>query len=386
MYSIADYGAMIADEVRMAAFVQALRQTVGRGSVVVDIGTGTGIFALLACQLGARRVYAIEPDDAIQVAREIAAANGYADRIEFIQGLSTDVSLPEQADIIIADIGGVLPWFGRHLPSIADARRRFLAPGGVLIPRRDTVWAAVVDAPDVYERFAGPWSGGRFGLDMTPARRIATNTWNKARVTREQLLGEPRTWATIDYALVEDADVRASLSWAVTREGTAHGIGAGLDRMVGSGVRISNAPDATAAIRPDRIYSTVFFPLSEPVRVAPGDKVIAELAARLVGDDYVWNWNTRVLDQADPERQKAAFTQSTFFGAPFSRARLHKRAASYRPSLNDEGQVARFVLEAMAAGSPLGEIASQMAARFPSRFPRWEAALGYVGELSCQYG
>ena len=60
MYSIADYGAMIADDVRMGAFVRALRQAIKPGAVVIDIGTGTGIFALLACRFGARRVYAIE--------------------------------------------------------------------------------------------------------------------------------------------------------------------------------------------------------------------------------------------------------------------------------------------------------------------------------------
>jgi protein arginine N-methyltransferase 1 len=87
MYSIADYGAMIADHGRMDAFVRALGRAVKPGAVVVDIGTGTGIFALLACRFGARRVYAIEPSDAIQVAREIAAANGCADRIEFIQAM-----------------------------------------------------------------------------------------------------------------------------------------------------------------------------------------------------------------------------------------------------------------------------------------------------------
>src|SRR5437870_11229737 len=76
MYSVADYGIMIADRVRMEAYMQALRSAVRPGGVVVDIGTGTGIFALLACRFGARRVYAIEPNDAIQVAREIARANG----------------------------------------------------------------------------------------------------------------------------------------------------------------------------------------------------------------------------------------------------------------------------------------------------------------------
>jgi len=35
---------------------------------VLEIGTGPGIFAVLACQLGASRVYAIEADPIIQVA------------------------------------------------------------------------------------------------------------------------------------------------------------------------------------------------------------------------------------------------------------------------------------------------------------------------------
>jgi protein arginine N-methyltransferase 1 len=386
MYSITDYGAMIADKVRMNAFVTALRQAIKPGTVVLDIGTGTGIFALLACRFGARRVYAVEPDDAIQVARDIAAANGYADRIEFIQALSTEVSLPERADVVVADIGGVLPWFQHHIPSIADARRRLLAPGGVLIPQRDTAWAAVVDAPELYERFERPWTTNGFGLDMDAARRLAINTWRKGEIAREHLLAEPVRWATVDYAAVEDPDVRACLSWTVMRGGTAHGFGAGFDRTLAHDVYLSNAPDAPYAIRPERIYGTIFFPWSAPVGVAAGDVVTVELEARFTGDDYIWNWKTRVLEQGAPARQKASFTQSTFLGMPLSRAHLQKRAASHVPTLNADGQVARFVLDAMAGNTSLGEIASQISIRFPSRFPRWEDALGYVGDLSRKYG
>src|SRR5688500_7191336 len=126
MYSIAEYGAMIADTARMDAFTRALRRVITPESVVVDIGTGTGILALLACQLGARRVYAIEPNEAIHVARAAAAANGYADRIEFLQALSTAVTLPEQVHLIVSDIGGLLPWLQHHLTTIVDARTRFL--------------------------------------------------------------------------------------------------------------------------------------------------------------------------------------------------------------------------------------------------------------------
>ena len=386
MYSIADYGAMIADRVRMEAFVRALRETVKPGSVVVDIGTGTGVFALLACRFGARHVYAIEPADAVQVAREMAAANGLADRIEFFQALSADVSLPERADVIVSDIGGILPWFQKHIPSIADARRRFLAPGGVLIPQRDAAWAAVVEAPGLYARHAGPWNDTGLGVDMDAARRLAVNNFSKGRLTREQLLTETRRWATLDYAVVEDPNVRAHVSWTVARSGMGHGLAAGFERTVSNGIQLSNAPDAPDSIRPETIYGNAFFPWSSPVWVTAGDLVNVELEARLVGDDYVWAWKTSVLDQGRAGAEKAGFSQSTFFAAPLSPAQLRKRGAGYTPTLNEDGRLARFVLGAMTEGVPLGEIARRVSAGFPGRFACPQDTLSYVADLSQKYG
>ena len=188
MYSLGAYGSMLADRVRVDAYAQALRKTVREGSVVVEIGTGPGIFAVLACQLGASRVYAIEPSEIIQVAREVAAANGCADKIEFFEEFSNRVTLPTRADVILSDLRGVLPLFERHIPAIVDARRRFLAPGGILIPRKDTLWAAIVEAPKPYGEFVDPWDQNAFGQDLSPARRLIVNNTQKVRVSPDQLL------------------------------------------------------------------------------------------------------------------------------------------------------------------------------------------------------
>jgi len=76
MYSVFDYGDMIADAGRVDAYSAALRARVKSESVVLDIGVGTGILTLLACKAGAKKVYAVEPDGIIQLARETVAANG----------------------------------------------------------------------------------------------------------------------------------------------------------------------------------------------------------------------------------------------------------------------------------------------------------------------
>jgi protein arginine N-methyltransferase 1 len=71
-----------------------------------------------------------------------------AERIEFIQDVSTQITLPERADMMISDLRAVLPLFQQHIPSIVDARKRLLQPGSVMIPRRDTLWGAVIHAPE----------------------------------------------------------------------------------------------------------------------------------------------------------------------------------------------------------------------------------------------
>jgi len=316
MYSLHFYGQMLADAPRMDAYAAALRETVNRDSVVMDLGCGPGVFALLACKLGARRVYAVEPDNVIGLAREAAAANGFADRIEFFEKLSTEITLPEPATIIVSDLRGVLPWFEQNISSIIDARKRLLAPRGVLIPGRDILWAAVVEAPEQYAELVSPWQN-QFELNLSAGTRFITNNWRKTQIKPEYFLAEPVYWNTIDYHEIESRDVRAEISWRAARNGTAHGFTLWFDSELGddtSGIGFSNHPSA-----PRMIYGQGFFPFSQPVEISEGDRIKLRLAADFVQDNYVWRWDTDFIDR---ERVKASFKQSTFYGVPLSTAQL----------------------------------------------------------------
>ena len=68
VYSLESYGAMIADRIRLDAYAGALRAAIRPGSVVLEIGTGPGVFSVLACKLGAGRVFALDVNPAIQLA------------------------------------------------------------------------------------------------------------------------------------------------------------------------------------------------------------------------------------------------------------------------------------------------------------------------------
>jgi protein arginine N-methyltransferase 1 len=379
MYSLAGYGHMIEDRVRFDAYSRALRKAVRPDSVVIEIGTGPGVFAVLACQLGARRVYAIEPSPVIQVAREIAAANGCADRIEFIEDLSTRVTLPVQADVIVSDLRGVGPLFQAHLPSIADARRRFLAPGGTLIPKRDAVWVTLAESPEQYARVVDCWEKNALGLNLSPARRLAVNDFQKARLTPQQLLAPPQLWAAIDYETVDSPDVRGALNFAVQRPGTGHGIVAWFDTCLADGIGFSNAPDA-----PEAIYGSMFLPWTEPVSLTEGQKVSVDLAASLVENDYIWRWTTQI-DSAGGSGSGLRFEQSQLAGAVISLAKLRRSASDYVPQLSEDGCVNRRALELMDGKNSLEEIARKLAEEFPQRFTRPQQALSYAAKRSQEH-
>jgi type I protein arginine methyltransferase len=381
MHSLADYTSFISFAVmRTDAYVRALRNVIRPGCLCLDIGTGTGFFAVLACHFGARKVIAIEPDDAIHVARDVALANGCAERITFIQDLSTRVQLEERADVIVSDLRGILPLFGRHLPSIMDARRRLLAPQGMLIPQRDFLWAAPVEAPDAYARIVPLTEDAVHGVTLEPTRLRLVNHWDKARLEPEQLLAAPLQWACLDYTQLESANVRGEAAWTVARAGTCYGLLLWFDTMLVESVGFSNAPG-----QPKDLYGQAFFPWAHPVPLQVGDSVAVSLRADLVGGDYIWSWDSRVRPGAPTQPVKADFHQSTFFGAGLNTGPLRKRGDSHQIKLNEDGQIDHFILCQVNGTATVGDIARQVAAQFPHQFPTWADALPRVGDIAVKY-
>jgi protein arginine N-methyltransferase 1 len=364
---------MIGDRSRVEAYARAIARSVKLGAAVLEIGTGTGLFAFLACRAGARHVYAIEADDIIEIARQNAAANGLGDRITFFHALSTEVELPEPVDLIVSDLRGVLPPFENHLGSIDDARRRFLAPGGQLIPRGDRILVACVDAAREHAAVAAPWSETVLGVALPAARELVLNDMRKERFDPGQLVTEPACWADIDYTRVESRHLHATVHLRASRSAQAHGIAAWFEADLGEGISYSSAPGAS-----ESIYGNAYFPWPRAVPLAAGEEIEVTLDARHAGGDYLWTWETRCAT--------AHFRQSTFHANPMSAAHLRLREAGHTPRIGDEARIDLFILDSMERSMALGEIARDLAARFPVRFPRWEDALARVGDLSVRYG
>jgi protein arginine N-methyltransferase 1 len=378
MYSLCDYGAMIADSSRLEAYKKAIAKAVQPGDSVLEIGCGPGALALLACQAGARRVYAIDSEEIVHFARELAVANGFADRMEFIQSDSRKVQLPEHVNVIISDVRGSLPLFDHAIASLEDARQRFLAAGGRVIPQRDILKAAVIEADDFYSKLVSPWAKSIPPLELTPSLSLLLNGSYSSHFNTDQLLTEPQTWAVLDYSAGAKASVSANLDFSVTRPGTAHGVCLWFEAELLEGITYSSGPASSKTI-----YGQVFLPWLEAVPVQHGQQICVTLQANLVGDEYIWRWETTVRGNGNVAER--CFRQSTFQGANFTPQALRRRAADFVPALSEEGQIDRWLLQAMDGKTSLQQIAQAAAERFPKVFPRWEDALHRAAELARQF-
>ncbi|MGB8362066.1 MAG: 50S ribosomal protein L11 methyltransferase [Acidimicrobiia bacterium] len=121
------------------------------GSVVVDVGCGSGILSIIAAKLGASRVYGVDAAaNTVEIGTANAERHGVADRVEFAQGDMFDPLDPSiEADVVIGDVSGipdeiasVSGWFpsglsggptGAELPMrMIEESKRLLKKGGSL--------------------------------------------------------------------------------------------------------------------------------------------------------------------------------------------------------------------------------------------------------------
>jgi protein arginine N-methyltransferase 1 len=377
-YSIVSYGGMVASEPRMSAYAEALRRAVTPGCTVIDIGAGPGVFSLLACQYGAGSVIAIEPDDSVELLRQMAKDNGCSDRITIVQGLSTEFTPPSRADVIISDIRGCLPLFEGHIPTIIDARERMLAPGGTLIPARDKLRVALAQSSEDYASYEVPWARNGLGLNLAGGQRFAVNCWWKVKLGADALLSDPADVAVLDYYHISNPDFAAEAELQANRSGTAHGLLVWFDAELAPGVGFSNAPG-----EPPLIYGQTFLPLQRPMDVSPGDRISIELTANLIEGSYVWGWNTSFHGEGKAATE--SFRQSTFLGKVMSPQSLKSRSNQFVPPSSDRHAVDRLCLSLIDGKRSLGIIAAELRASFPDRFESVAQALNHVASLTARY-
>jgi ribosomal protein L11 methyltransferase len=143
------FGTGLHETTSLVAEVLAERSPDLQGLRILDVGTGSGILALVALILGAERARAVDVDpDAVSVARENAAANGLEGRLVADGALLG--ALTERYPVVVANIeAGALEALAPDLASRAEPGA-LVVLSGLLAPPAS---AQVSGLLSVYSRF-----------------------------------------------------------------------------------------------------------------------------------------------------------------------------------------------------------------------------------------
>jgi protein arginine N-methyltransferase 1 len=161
---------LIADHVRNQAFHDALVATIKRGeTTVADIGAGTGLIGLMAAKLGAREVLLYEAGEVAGVAAATIEANR-TKACHLMPCHSTEMDDPPRVDVVVSETLGNYALEENIIDTMADARRRHLSDGGVMIPSRIRQVAVPVIADRIHRELA-VWDDVGFDLDLSAGAR-----------------------------------------------------------------------------------------------------------------------------------------------------------------------------------------------------------------------
>lgn len=282
---------MLNDRARTQSYLEAIRAVVQTGDIVVDIGTGTGVLAIAAARAGARHVYAIEATAIGNVAETIFKANGLDERITLVPGWSSQVDLPQRADVLVSEIIGNEPLGEQVIETTRDALSRLLKPDARLIPGQIRIFGIPVVVPDSM-RAAHVFTGEAldrwhswYGINFAPLANVETSPYlffSKPIKTREwDFLSEPVLLAEIDLRTIERFMIDASATAEVHSEGALNGLIVYFDLQL--------SPEITLTTHPARAdehcsWVTPVWLLPEPIPVTPKNQVTVTYKHRVTGE------------------------------------------------------------------------------------------------------
>lgn len=175
---------MMNDRLRNDAYFAALRAAITPEMRVLEIGTGSGLLAMMAAKLGARQVTTCEAVPEIAAtARAIVADNGFTPPVRVVAKISTaleiGVDLAEPADLLVSEILSSEFLGEGVLDSIEDAKRRLLQPGARIIPARGTIQFALFGGRDIAKNIRVDQVYGfdlsRFNALVSPRQYVSRN-------------------------------------------------------------------------------------------------------------------------------------------------------------------------------------------------------------------
>ena len=178
---------LLRDPHRMAAYERAIRALVEDGSVVLDVGAGTGILTMLAARAGAARVHGVESMPIAGLAQQLATHNGL-EQVTIHNADIRKMKPAEPVDLLISECLGRFLADDGMIPAM-EASMAWLKPNGRCCP--SDIELFIAPAGGFHLDVIDDYSDQFYGLDFSPALNYANHTCYNGVFRPEALLSVP---------------------------------------------------------------------------------------------------------------------------------------------------------------------------------------------------
>lgn len=264
---------MVNDDERNQAYDLALRRAVKPGDLVLEIGTGSGLVAMMAARAGAERVVTCEVLPLMaDIAREVVAKNGLADRITIINKKSTQVQvgtdLPERADVFVSELINIGMLSPNMLPVLHHARETLLKPEARIIPAAAIVYGALIEATQLSRINPVRQISG---FDLSPLDKLRSPGYAQIDLAADLVrqVSQPFKALEFDFRQTMPENDARVLEVTATSSGMAHGVAFWFDLVMDEEIVYSSA----STTRTNHWKQAAEF-FRQPIAVQPGDRLM----------------------------------------------------------------------------------------------------------------
>ena len=236
---------IVCDSLRNETYARALHRFIRPGMMVLEIGAGTGLLAMLAAKAGAARVITCEKEPLVAArAQAIIDHNGLADRVTVVPKeltkLTVGTDLPRRADLLLAEIVDNTLLGEKVLPLYSQAHKHLLTPKARVLPENIAARGMLVGGIETRSFRMGEV----MGFDLSPFNTLAPPRVRSGEGGgRFEAYSEPQEIFRFDLNAVSHPDrEHRLLEIAVTRDGLAQGFMQWNWMDFGDGITFENRP------------------------------------------------------------------------------------------------------------------------------------------------
>ncbi|MFC4872908.1 methyltransferase domain-containing protein [Negadavirga shengliensis] len=297
--SVDQHERMLADNIRVNTYHDAIQKNVKPGDTVVDLGSGTGVLSFFALKKSPKMVYAVDHGNIIELARFLAKKNNFTD-ISFVKSHSRDFDPEEKIDVIIHEQIGDFLLDEDMVRNLCDLRDRLLKPGGKILPSRFELFFEPISLKKGH-RTPYIWEQQLHGVDFHGAKRWLLGSENKIGKAKSHcrlMPGdqglfhcEPEPILSFDLMKTDPANFPKKMHFTkrVNMAGTMDGFCLYFNIQFDEELCISTNP----FLEPTHWHSQIF--RTEPTGVEEGDVIEAELVINDHTKVSSWTFDHRIF-------------------------------------------------------------------------------------------